>query len=168
MDRDGMAVPAANGQAKGTIRLGELLAADRVIAGLRARDKPALIQELAARAAKLLGLAVPAIAGPLMEREQMGSTGLGRGFALPHARVPGLPRCFGLFARLARPVEYQAIDEQPVDLVFVLLIPPDADTAHVAALAAISRRMRDPGLLERLRKSDSAGELYRLIVDDPE
>jgi nitrogen PTS system EIIA component len=159
-----MAAPAANSQAKGTIRLSELLTPDGVIAGLRARDKTALIQDLAARAAKQLGVALAAISGPLLDREQMGSTGLGKGFALPHARVRGLSRCFGMFARLARPVDYQAIDEQPVDLVFLLLIPADAENAHVAALAAISRRMRDPGLLDRLRKSDDAGELYRLIA----
>ena len=164
MDRDGMAAPAANSQAKGTIRLGELLAPDRVIAGLRVRDKQALIQEFATRAAKQLEVAVAAIAGPLLAREQMGSTGLGRGFALPHARVSGLTGCFGMFARLARPIEYQAIDQQPVDLVFLLLIPAEAESAHVAALAAISRRMRDPGLVDRLRKSDDAGELYRLIA----
>jgi PTS system nitrogen regulatory IIA component len=158
-----MAAQAAGNQARDTIRLGELLAPDSVIADLRARDKRGLIDGLANRAVKQLGVAAPAIAGPLIEREEMGSTGLGRGFALPHARVSGLDRCFGMFARFARPVEYQAIDELPVDLVFLLLIPPGAGTAHVAALAAISRRMRDPGLPDRLRRSDT-GELYRLIV----
>lgn len=162
-----MAAPAANSQAKATIRLGELLAPDSVIAGLRARDKQAVIQDLANRAAKQLGVPIPAIAGPLMEREQLGSTGLGKGFALPHARVAGLSRSYGMFARLARPVDYQAIDEQPVDLVFLLLIPPEAEGAHVAALAAISRRMRDQGLLDRLRKSDNAAEIYNLITGGP-
>src|SRR6185312_1617615 len=101
---------------------------------------------------------------PLTQREQLGSTGLGKGFALPHARVAGLDRCFGLFARLARPIDFQAIDERPVDLVFLLLIPQDAESEHIAALAAISRRMRDAGLLDRARKAEKANALYRLIV----
>jgi PTS system nitrogen regulatory IIA component len=147
------------------MKIDELLAPDGVIVGLRVADKGQLVQELAKRAAPQLGIAAPAIATPLLEREQLGSTGLGKGFALPHARVAGLDRCFGLFARLARPVDFQAIDERPVDLVFLLLIPLDAEGAHVAALAAISRRMRDAALLDRVRKAGTADAVYRLIAD---
>ena len=143
----------------------DLLAPGDVIDALRLPGKAQLVQELAKRAAPRLGIAAPAIASPLLEREQLGSTGLGKGFALPHARVAGLDRCFGMFARLARPIDFQAIDERPVDLVFLLLIPHDAEGEHVAALAAISRRMRDAGLLDRLRKADGGEALHRLIVD---
>ncbi len=146
------------------MKIDELLAPDGVIVGLRVADKGQLVQELAKRAAPQLGIAAPAIATPLLEREQLGSTGLGKGFALPHARVAGLDRCFGLFARLARPVDFQAIDERPVDLVFLLLIPLDAEGAHVAALAAISRRMRDAALLDRVRKAGTADAVYLLIA----
>ena len=147
------------------MKIDELLAPDGVIVGLRVADKGQLVQELAKRAAPQLGITATAIATPLLEREQLGSTGLGKGFALPHARVAGLDRCFGLFARLARPVDFQAIDERPVDLVFLLLIPLDAEGAHVAALAAISRRMRDAALLDRVRKAGTADAVYRLIAD---
>lgn len=146
------------------MKIGELLAPADVIVGLRVADKGQLVQELAKRVAPQLGIGALAIANPLLEREQLGSTGLGKGFALPHARVAGLDRSFGLFARLARPIDFQAIDERPVDLVFLLLIPHDAEGEHVAALAAISRRMRDAALLDRVRKAQ-ADTLYRLIVD---
>lgn len=147
------------------MKIDELLAPDNVIVGLRVADKAQLVQELAKRAAPQLGIPAPAIANPLLEREQLGSTGLGKGFALPHARVAGLDRCFGLFAKLARPIDFQAIDERPVDLVFLLLIPHDAESEHVAALAAISRRMRDAELLELVRKAQSTIALYQLIVN---
>jgi len=147
------------------MKIAELLAPGNVIIGFRVADKVQLVQEFAKRAALQLGVAVAAIANPLLEREQLGSTGLGKGFALPHARVAGLDRCFGMFARLARPIDFQAIDERPVDLVFLLLIPQNAEAAHVAALAAISRRMRDAALLDRVRKADTTNALYRLIAD---
>lgn len=147
------------------MNIDDLLAPEDVIYGLRVADKAQLVQELAKRAAPRLGIAAPAIASPLLEREQLGSTGLGKGFGLPHARVAGLDRCFGMFARLARPIDFQAIDERPIDLVFLLLIPHDAEGEHVAALAAISRRMRDAGLLDRVRNANGANAVYRLIVD---
>lgn len=146
------------------MKIDELLAPENVIPGLRVADKEQLVRELANRAAPQLGIAAPAIAAPLLEREQLGSTGLGKGFALPHARVAGLDRCFGLFAKLARPIDFQAIDERPVDLVFLLLIPEEAESEHVPALAAISRRMREAGLLDRVRKAEKSNGLYRLIV----
>lgn len=145
-----------------------LLAPQDVVVGLRAGDKRQLVQELARRAAPRLGLDAPAIADAVLEREQLGSTGLGKGFALPHARVAGLDRCFGMLVRLARPIAFQAIDERPVDVVFLLLIPPDAEGEHIAALAAISRRMRDTGVLDRLRRSEDAKTLYDTIVAEKE
>ncbi len=144
--------------------LADLIQPDRVILGLRASDKAQLLQELSRRAAGPLGLSPSAIIGALQAREQLGSTGLGRGFALPHARVEGVDRFFGLFVRLSRPVEFQAIDEKPVDLVFLLLIPPNAGNEHVAALAAVSRPMRDPAFAARVRKAESAAALYTMLA----
>jgi len=142
----------------------ELLAPADVVIGLRVADKARLIAELARRAAPATGVDAAVIANALLAREQLGSTGLGRGFALPHARVPGLTRFFGAFARLARPIDYQAIDEAPVDLVFLLLIPAGAENEHVATLAAISRRLRNPEVLAGVRKADSAAALHALLV----
>src|SRR5205085_3528076 len=130
------------------MNIAALLAPEDVIIELRVAEKNQLIQELARRAGARLAIDPGPIATVLLEREQLGSTGLGKGFALPHARVAGLDRCFGMFARLARPIDFQAIDERPVDLVFLLLIPQNAEAAHVAVLAAISRRMRDAALLD--------------------
>lgn len=149
-----------------TMNIAMLLAPDDVVFGLRAADKKQLVHELAKRAGAKLGIAVPVIAEALLEREELGSTGLGKGFALPHARVPGLDRCFGMFARLNRPIDFLAIDEQHVDLVFLLLIPPDAQSEHNAALAAISRRMREPAILDRARQAKDANVLHRLIAGE--
>lgn len=140
------------------------LAPEDVILGLRAGAKTQLIQDLARRAGARLARDPTPIAAVLLEREQLGSTGLGKGFALPHARVANLDRCFGLFARLARPIDFQAIDDRSVDLVFLLLIPAAAESEHIAALAAISRRMRDQAVLDRVRKAEGAKTVYQLIV----
>ena len=132
--------------------IADFFAADRIALDVRVRDKAQLLQELARRAATALpGIAPNTIAEALHAREALGSTGLGHGFALPHARIDGLARFFGLFVRLARRIDYEAIDREPVDLVFLLLIPADSATPHVSALAAISRRMRDADARARLR-----------------
>ena len=128
------------------------------------QDKPQLLAELARRSATATGIDVPAILTALQTREQLGSTGLGQGFALPHARIDGLTAFFGLFARLARPIDFQAIDGQPVDLVFLLLIPPNADTEHVAALAAIARPIRDRQFVRELRQAKDAAALHERLA----
>jgi PTS system nitrogen regulatory IIA component len=146
------------------MEIADLLSPDRVVLGLAVRDKAGLLAELARRAGATLGIPPPAIVAALQAREQLGSTGLGRGFALPHTRLPGLSGFFGLFARLGRPIPFQAIDEKPVDLVFLLLIPERAGNEHVGALAAISRALRDPAVLERLRRADSADAVWRSLA----
>jgi nitrogen PTS system EIIA component len=145
--------------------IAEFITPDRVALDLRVRDKTHLLQELAKRA-EASGDGIPAarILTALRSREELGSTGLGKGFALPHARIDGLTRFVGLFARLARPIDYDAIDGAPVDLVFLLLMPADAGNNQVAALAAVSRRFRDGATLVRLRKSDAAGVLGELTA----
>ncbi len=146
------------------MELADLLTPDRVVVGLRAGDKAQLLQDLSRRAAGALEMPAPPVLAALQAREQLGSTGLGRGFALPHARVEGVTQFFGLFARLGRPVAFQAIDEKPVDLVFLLLIPPQAGAEHVAALAAISRPLRDPAFVAQLRQAETAEALWSLLA----
>jgi nitrogen PTS system EIIA component len=137
--------------------IADFIVPDRIALDLRVRDKAQLLQELARRAALSGdGLSAHAILAALQSRETLGSTGLGKGFALPHARIERLTRFIGLFARLARPIGYDAIDGAPVDLVFLLLMPADAGNTQVAALAAISRRFREAETVARLRKGDAA------------
>ena len=137
--------------------IAEFIAPARIALDLRVRDKAQLLQELARRAQPYSGgLSADGILAALRSREELGSTGLGKGFALPHARIEGLTGFLGLLARLARPIEYDAIDGAPVDLVFLLLMPAEAGNNHVAALAAVSRRFRDGDIMARLRKADAA------------
>ena len=143
------------------MKLSELIGPDRVIVDLRASDKAQLLGELSRQAASRTSLDSGALLSALAAREALGSTGLGRGFALPHARVAGLNHLFGLFARLARPLDFEAIDGQPVDLVFLLLIPASAGNEHVAALAAIAREMRDEAVVKQVRKAGNAATLYQ-------
>ncbi len=117
--------------------LADLIEPDRVVFAARASNKQQLLQDLASRAATLLNLDGRVIFDALQAREQLGSTGLGAGFALPHARVDGLDRLFGMFTRLNRPIHFDSIDGKPVDLVFLLLIPPTAGSEHLGALATV-------------------------------
>jgi PTS system nitrogen regulatory IIA component len=142
-----------------------LIEPSQIIAALGARSKDQLLRDLAARAAAGLKLDARKIYAALNAREVLGSTGLGGGFALPHARVEGLDRMFGLFARVSTPIPYDAIDDEPVDLVFLLLIPAEAGGEHLAALAAISRQFHERGCAERLRKAAGADELCGILRD---
>jgi len=138
----------------------DLLAPDGIVLGLRAADKTELIKALAKRAAARLKLPAEAVSAPLLAREALGSTGIGRGIALPHARIATLPRPFGLLARLVKPIDFAAIDDEPVDLVFLLLTPENAGREHLAALAAISRMLRDGVVARNLRAARDASEIY--------
>jgi PTS system nitrogen regulatory IIA component len=139
-----------------------------VIAQLRGvANKKQLLQELARRAATVTGIADRRIYEALAERERLGTTGIGAGVAIPHSRLPELTRLYGLFARLERPVAFEAIDDQPVDLVFLLLAPLDAGADHLKALARMSRLLRDRGTCEKLRGANSADALYVLLTGNP-
>ncbi|MFE1599272.1 PTS sugar transporter subunit IIA [Methylobacterium sp. ID0610] len=140
--------------------LDDLLSPDRVVAGLRARRKHALLAELARRAASAAGLGGAAILSALVKREALGSTGVGAGVALPHARFAGLARPFGLLATLRAPIDYEAVDDGPVDLVCLLLLPTEAQGAHRNALACAARRLRDPQVANALRACRDAQGLY--------
>jgi PTS system nitrogen regulatory IIA component len=144
--------------------ISDLIGPQHVALDVRVRDKADLLRELSRRAAPFVGVKADAIARILSERERLGSTGLGSGFALPHARVGEVNQLFGTFLRLGRPIKFQAIDGKPVDLVFLLLIPADARGEHIAALAAVSRRFRDSSVVERLRQTESAKAAYQLLT----
>ncbi|MGH7100959.1 MAG: PTS sugar transporter subunit IIA [Acetobacteraceae bacterium] len=148
--------------------LSELLAPERVVADLVVLDKRALLVELGRRAGALLRVPGETITAALQNREEMGSTGLGQGFALPHARIKGLNWFFGMFVRLARPIAFDAIDEQPVSLVFLLLSPEEAGGEHLTALATISRRMSDPSVVRLLVHASSAARLFDALAGDGE
>lgn len=146
------------------MEIAELLSEDRIVLGLRVRDKRSLIAELARLIAPhAVGVSATEIEQALLMREQLGSTGLGSGFALPHARLGGLAAFVGLFVRLARPVDFDAIDDKPVDTVFVLLIP-DSTADHVAVLAAITRRFRDADLRAAVRSAATPAEIARILT----
>ena len=134
-----------------------------MVAGLRVRSKSHLLTELAHRAAAATGLSQEHIREALEAREGLGSTGVGVGIAIPHAQITGLDRFYGLFVRLDRPIDYDAIDERPVDLVFLLLIPATT-TGHLQALACVSRRLRDPDIAADLRGVQGAREAYDALT----
>ena len=157
---------SAKSSCEGTaMDLADLIEPDRVVFAARASNKQQLLKDLASRAAILLKLEGRVIFDALQAREQLGSTGLGAGFALPHARVDGLDRLFGMFTRLNRPIHFDSIDGKPVDLVFLLLIPPTAGSEHLGALAAVSRVLRDQECAASLRKAGSATALYSLLCN---
>jgi PTS system nitrogen regulatory IIA component len=147
--------------------LSDLLDTSHIVLGARAKDKGQLLRDLAARAEALCKIDSREILYALEAREALGSTGLGDGFALPHARVAGLDRPFGMFLRLDRPVAFDAIDEQKVDLVFLFLVPAIADSAYLAVLAAICRRLRDPYCAASLREAADAAAVQTLLCDAP-
>ena len=144
--------------------IGELIGADHVIVGLRVSDKTQLLQELARRAGVELSLDQHVILDALQARENLGSTGLGKGFALPHARLDALQRFFALFVRLVRPIDFASIDGLPVDLVILLLTPANAGNQHLATLAALSRPLRNATFMQRLRKAPDATAIIELFA----
>jgi PTS system nitrogen regulatory IIA component len=144
--------------------IGDIIGPDQVMVGLRVADKAQLLQDLARRAAGTLPLNPRLILDALLARENLGSTGLGKGFALPHARLGALNRRFALFARLIRPIDFAAIDGRPVDLA-ILLLTPTTGNEHLATLAALSRPLRDQRFLERLRTAADADAVHRLLVN---
>ena len=147
------------------MEISDLLEPRAVVPNLRAANKKQLLQEIARRAAELTGEGERAIFDVLLERERLGTTGVGAGIAIPHGKLPGLKRLYGLFARLETPIDFESIDEQPVDLVFLLLAPGGAGADHLKALARVSRLLRDRAICEKLRGSDNAEALYALLTE---
>jgi PTS system nitrogen regulatory IIA component len=147
------------------MHLGDLISPEAVIPSLKVKTKKQLLQELSARTGRLTGLSERDIFDVLWQRERLGSTGLGQGVAIPHAKLPGLKRIVGVFARLAEPVDFDAMDGDKVDIVFLLLAPEGAGADHLKALACISRLLRDGNAVEKLRASRDAAALYAVLTE---
>ncbi len=147
------------------MEISDLLSAEGVIPSLKVSGKKQALQELAAKAAQLTDLPERAIFDILLERERLGTTGIGGGIAIPHGKLPTLDRLYGIFARLDSPVDFDAIDDQPVDLFFLLLAPESAGADHLKALARVSRLLRDKMVCDKLRGSDSNDALYALLTE---
>lgn len=143
----------------------DLLDPSGVISNLRVASKRQALQELARRAAALTGEDEHKVFESLWEREQLGSTGIGNGTAVPHGRIPGFKRMLTMFARLEKPIDFDAIDSQPVDLIFLLLTPADAGADHLKALARISRLLRNRAMCAKLRGTENADAIYALLTD---
>lgn len=144
--------------------LSDLVAPEGVIASLKATSKKQALQMLAGKAAELTGQAERDIFSTLLERERLGSTGVGHGVAIPHGKLPGLDRVVGLFARANTPLDYEALDDQPVDLLFVLLAPEGSGADHLKALARIARVLRDEVMAEKIRSTDHASGIYSVLT----
>jgi nitrogen PTS system EIIA component len=146
--------------------IADLITPQSVIANFRVSSKKQALQELAKKAASLVGQPEKLVFDVLSDRERLGTTGVGLGIAIPHGKLPGLDRMTGLFARLDKPVDFEAIDNQPVDLIFLMLAPEDAGADHLKALARVSRLLRDRAVCAKLRGTDNADALYALLTDD--
>jgi PTS system nitrogen regulatory IIA component len=146
----------------------DLLMPRGVVPHLRVSNKKQVLQELARRAGTMTGIPERRIYEVLAERERLGSTGIGRGIAVPHGKLSELSSLCGLFARLDRPIPFDSVDNGPVDLVFALLAPADAGAEHLRALALVSRLLRDAATCQKLRGTDNADALYALLTDRTE
>lgn len=144
--------------------LSDLIRPEAILPSLKANSKKQAIQALAEKAATLTGLTEREIFDTLLQRERLGSTGVGGGIAIPHGKLAKLDRIVGMFARLARPIDFEALDDQPVDLVFLLLAPEGAGADHLKALARIARLLREPGIAGKLRASADKSALYVVLT----
>ena len=146
----------------------EFLSPDNALLDVRVSDKAEILRMLADRAANAIGLPAADILNVLLKREQLGSTGTGGGIAIPHARLNGLSKPFGMLARLGHGIDFEAIDGRAVDLVFLLLLPAAADKDQLSALAAVARTLRSSKSAQKLREARTEQELYRAMVGIPE
>jgi PTS system nitrogen regulatory IIA component len=150
------------------MQLSEFLDFEAIKPALPGGSKRALLQQLAQLAGQRLGLDPQSILSSVVNREKLGSTGFGEGVALPHGKLDGIGHIYGLFVRLSEPVDYKAIDGEPVDLVFLLLSPPDSGAEHLKALAAISRVIRHAPTLEKMRGARSRDALAAVLMEADE
>ncbi|HEY5225752.1 MAG TPA: PTS IIA-like nitrogen regulatory protein PtsN [Methylovirgula sp.] len=149
------------------MRFTDLLQPEAVLASLRVNSKKQLLQELSERAAHISHLPARQIFDAVLQRERLGSTGIGNGIAIPHAKLAKCPSIIGIFARLEKPVDFDAIDANPVDLVFLLVAPESAGADHLKALARIARVLRDPGIVAKLRAIGDPAALYAVLTQEP-
>ena len=145
--------------------LSDLITSETILPALKCDSKKQVLQALAEKAAKITGGEEREIFETLIERERLGSTGIGGGIAIPHGKLAGLDRIFALFARLSKPIDFEAPDDQPVDLVFLLLAPEGAGADHLKALARIARTLREPGVVAKLRASSDRSALSAVFAE---
>lgn len=150
------------------MELSHLITPKAVLAHVRASSKKKVLQQLAEHAANLTGVQEKMILNALLEREKLGSTGVGHGVAIPHARLDTIDCVYGVFARLGEPVDFDSVDDYPVDLVFLLLAPKDTSVDHLKALHRVSRLLREKLLRTKLRGARDAGALYALLTNAEE
>ena len=147
------------------MEISDLIQPQTVFADLKATSKKQALQELARRAATITGCSERDILDVLIERERLGTTGIGKGIAIPHGKLPGIDRVYGIFAKLNTGVDFDSMDNLPVDLLFLLLAPEAAGADHLKALARVSRTLRDKGRCEKLRGSHDADALYAILIE---
>ena len=147
--------------------LHDLIGPNAILPSLKVSTRKQALQELSERAAEVSGLPAREIFDALLQRERLGSTGVGGGIAIPHGKLPRVDRMIGLFARLERPIDYEALDGEPVDLIFLLLAPESAGADHLKALSKVARALRDQRLTARLRATRDASGLYLLLTQSP-
>jgi PTS system nitrogen regulatory IIA component len=148
-----------------SMKIRDFLSPANVVLDVRANDKNRLLQQLSIQASSELGLDPNEISSQIAKREGLGSTGVGNGVALPHARLRGLTAPFGLLARLHRGLDFEAIDNEPVDIVFLLLLPETGEGAQLNALACAARVLREPEILERVRNAPDREAVFRALAD---
>jgi nitrogen PTS system EIIA component len=147
--------------------LTDILTPEAVLPQLKTSSKKQLLRELADHAGAVFGMESRSVFEALLQRERLGSTGIGKGIAIPHGKFGNLPHLCGLFARLEKPIDFEALDHEPVDLVFLLMAPENAGADHLKALAKIARVLRDPATVQALRQSRDANALYALLTRAP-
>jgi len=147
--------------------LSDLIEVSAVMPALKANSKKQLLQMLAEKAATITGIPEREIFDTVLQREKLGSTGVGSGIAIPHGKLPGVKKITGVFARLEAPVDFESLDDQPVDLVFLLLAPESAGADHLKALSRIARVLRDQDTVSKIRGSDDAAAIYTFLAEKP-
>ncbi len=147
--------------------LSDLISRDAVLPSLKVGSKKQALQELSEHAAQICGLSAREIFDALLQRERLGSTGIGNGIAIPHGKLAKVDRIFGVFARAEKPIDFESLDGDPVDLVLLLLAPESAGADHLKALARAARLLRSQATTTKLRSTRDAGMLYAILADQP-
>ena len=147
--------------------LDDIIRPDAIVPSLRAATKKQALLDLSEKAATLTGLPARAIFDTLIQRERLGSTGIGEGIAIPHGKLARCEAIFGLFARMERPIPFESLDDTPVDLIFLLLAPETAGADHLNALSRVARALRDPAIVTALRSARDASAIYSVLVNLP-
>lgn len=147
--------------------LSDLIEVTSVLPALKANSKKQVLQLLSEKAARIAGLPEREVLDTILQRERLGSTGVGNGIAIPHGKIAGVKSITGVFARLEQPVDFEALDDQPVDLVFLLLAPEGAGADHLKALSRIARMLRDAEIVEKIRGTSDAAAIHAFLSQEP-